>query len=163
MQNAVRSIRVGLVLLSLQFALVLSSQIDQFDQSLPQQWELEGSSSSSSEDSTAARALVYDYGFRDQKRPQIVFFGDSITNFGFMSAGPDADKFKLGPDFKGWAVRLNETLQNQAALMNLAFKAGTNTRGFNQSMPLLFEQLKKVAPDVALVNIAFGANDAVLQ
>jgi hypothetical protein len=163
MQNiAVRSINVALLLFCILNAPV-ASQSDQLDLFLPQQWELESSSSSTSEDPTAARGLVFNYGFRDQKRPQMIFLGDSITGFGFMSAGPDADKFNLGHDFKGWAVRLNETLQNQAAFMNLAFKAGTNTRGFNQSMPLLFEQLKTIAPDVALVNIAFGANDAVLQ
>lgn len=115
------------------------------------------------EDPYYARTMVYDYGFRDQKKPQMVFFGDSITDFGFWGPGPKADQFNLGPDFKGWAYQLNDTLDHQAAMLNLAFKAGTNTKGFNQSMALVFEQMKPYAQDIALVNLAFGANDAVLQ
>lgn len=109
-----------------------------------------------------AHALTMDYGFKDRQMPQIVFFGDSITAFGFATGDSESVKqiLKAGPDYKGWVVRLNDTLQQQAYLHNLAFKAGTNTRGFNQSMPLVMEQIKAVAQDVALVNIAFGANGA---
>jgi lysophospholipase L1-like esterase len=107
-----------------------------------------------------AHAMTYGYGFKDRKMPQIVFFGDSITAFGFETGSSEYIQrvLKVGPEYKGWVVKLNDTLQQQAYLHNLAFKAGTNTRGFNQSLPLVLDQIKAVAQDVALVNIGFGAN-----
>lgn len=110
--------------------------------------------------SDMAHALTMDYGFKDRKMPQMVFFGDSITNFGFADGSDSvaAKTLHLTPAYKGWVVRLNDTLQQQAYLHNLAFKAGMNTIGFNQSLPLVLEQIKAIAQDGALVNIAFGAN-----
>jgi lysophospholipase L1-like esterase len=125
------------------------------------QWEIE--STPAAADPSTASPLVLDYGFKDQKRPQLVFFGDSITNFGFTGPGDLANQFKLGAEYKGWALQLNDTLGHAGAMLNLAFKAGTNTKGLNQSLPLLLEQMKPVAQDIALVNLAFGANDAVMQ
>lgn len=123
-------------------------------------WEIE---SMPAADPLTASPLVMDYGFKDQKQAQLVFFGDSITNFGFTGPGDLANQFKLGPDYKGWALQLNDTLGHAGALVNMAFKAGTNTKGLNQSLTLLLEQMKPVAQDIALVNLAFGANDAVMQ
>jgi hypothetical protein len=109
--------------------------------------------------SEMAHALTMDYGFKDRKMPQIVFFGDSITAFGFSNGDSEVAKvLRVAPDYKGWVATLNETLQQQAYLHNLAFKAGTNTKGFNKSLPLVLEQIKGIAQDVALVNIGFGAN-----
>lgn len=97
-------------------------------------------------------------------KPQIILVGDSITAFGFVDASqPDAGKYNFGPNYHGWAVLLNDTLQQQANVVNMAFKAGTNTKGFNQSLPLWLDQIKRIAHEVALVNIAFGANDAIIN
>lgn len=126
------------------------------------QWEIESMPAAAADPSTAS-TLVVDYGFKDQKQAQLIFFGDSITNFGFTGPGDLANKFELGPDYKGWALQLNDTLGHAGAMINMAFEAGTNTRGLNQSLTLLLEQMKPIAQDVALVNLAFGANDAVMQ
>jgi len=106
-------------------------------------------------------ALGMNWGFQHLDKPQVVFLGDSITAFGFVDGGPDAEKFHFGPGFRGWAVLLNETLGHQAALVNSA-KGGSSTKGLNSTLPFLLEQLRPIARDVALVNIAYGANDAVL-
>lgn len=106
--------------------------------------------------------ILTDFKFSLQGRPQIILLGDSITALGFWKAGPEGDKFGFGPDYRGWVLMLNDTLQDQAHIENVAFKAGKNTRGFREALPALIEQLKPIAHEVALVNIAFGANDAIV-
>lgn len=105
--------------------------------------------------------LGMNWGFKHMDKPQVVFLGDSITAFGFVDGGPDVEKFHFGPGFRGWTVLLNDTLGHQAALVNSA-KGGSSTKGLNATLPFLLEQLKPFAREVALVNIAYGANDAVL-
>lgn len=105
-----------------------------------------------------------DLGLRLQGRPQILLLGDSITGFGFVSGGPEGDAAKYGfsPDYRGWALMLNDTLQNQAHIQNLAFAAGDNSQTFKQRLSALVEQIKPIAHEVALLNIAFGLNDAII-
>lgn len=102
-----------------------------------------------------------DFRFRAQGKPQIILIGDSITAFGFVPQS-EGGKFGFGPDFRGWALMLNDTLQSQAHIENVAFKAGNNTKEFRVALPALIEQLKPIAHEVALVNIAFGINDAIM-
>lgn len=108
-----------------------------------------------------AHTMVEDYGLRLQGRPQILLFGDSITALGFLDA-PEGSNLGYTKDYRGWAVLLNETLQNQAHVQNLAFVAGKNTRGLKGALHQLIEQLKPIAHEVVLVNLEFGANDAIL-
>lgn len=140
---------------------VVAAQYDTYLESERLLRLLKGSAELLNNGSTPATALVKDYGFRDQGKPQIILIGDSITAFGFVDGGPEAQQFQFGPGFRGWAVLLNETLGHKAALVNMA-QGGSSTKGLNNSMPLMFQQLRQYAKDVALVIIGFGANDAVL-
>jgi hypothetical protein len=62
----------------------------------------------------------------------------------------------------GWALKLNSSLQGQAAVVNLG-KGGSSTRGLiAQTLPRLLPQLAPLAHNVALAALCFGANDAVV-
>ena len=79
------------------------------------------------------------------QRPQIILFGDSITQFSFQTGG--------------WGAALANEYQRHADVVVRGY-SGYNTRWALELLPSLFPADCPAAQTPALVTVFLGANDA---
>ena len=87
-------------------------------------------------------------------RPNIILFGDSITQLGFSGSSTTSSS--------GWVSLLSNAYARRADVLNRGY-SGYNTRHALDILPSVFSSVDGTQSDsVLMVTVFFGANDASL-
>ena len=87
-------------------------------------------------------------------RPNIILFGDSITQLGFSGSSTTSSP--------GWVSLLSNAYARRADVLNRGY-SGYNTRHALDILPSVFSSVDGTQSDsVLMVTVFFGANDASL-
>lgn len=121
----------------------------QCDVIAPDQLEMDQHYASAKEDAMQQQQQLPTSTIQLRRRPSIVLFGDSFTEFGF--------------DNGGWASRLASDYSRRANVLNRGFQ-GHSTRAILKLLPDMLYPTKPTISSTALfVTVWLGTNDAISE